>query len=102
MKRRRIKKQVYYVLAGLILFIIVLTFLIKHINYIHSYEYKLSNLGYDSKQMEVLLKLDNNNLEDLIKRKYNKNISSFVKQQYVIYKAEKVSLYEKQRFELKA
>ena len=86
MKRRRIKKQVYYVLAGLILFIIVLTFLIKHINYIHSYEYKLSKLGYDSKQIEVLLKLDNNNLEDLIKRKYNKNFSSFVKQKYFIYK----------------
>ena len=85
MKRRRLKKEVYYVFAGLVIFIIALTSLIKHINYTHSYEYKFLKLGYEKAQVEVILTLKDKQLDKLLKHKYDKNITSFIKQKYFIF-----------------
>ena len=85
MKRRRLKKEVYYVFAGLIILIIALTSLIKHINYTHSYEYKFLKLGYEKAQVEVILTLKDKELDKLLKHKYDKNITSFIKQKYFIF-----------------
>lgn len=85
-KRRRLKKQVYYVLAALIIFIMIIVGVVKRINYMNSYPYKLGKVGYDEKQIETILTLKDDQIKDLLKRKYNKNIVSFVKQKYFIYK----------------
>ena len=85
-KRRRLKKQVYYVLAAIIIFIMIIVGVVKRINYMNSYPYKLGKVGYDEKQIEIILTLKDNQIKDLLKRKYNKNIVSFVKQKYFIYK----------------
>lgn len=84
-KKRRLKKQVYYFLAIFIIFIIAITALIKHINYIHSYPYKLGKIGYNENEIEVLLKLSDKQLDGILDRKYNSKITSFIKQKYFIY-----------------
>jgi D-alanyl-D-alanine carboxypeptidase len=85
-KKRRIKKKVYYVLGLIIFFIIAIIGSIKYIKHINSNEYKLKKLGYDSEQIEIILKQDEENITDVLSRKYNKNIVSFMKQKYFLYK----------------
>ena len=84
-KRRRLKKEVYYFLGGFVLFIIIIVALVKHINYINSYEYKLGKIGYSENEKEILLTLKDKELDKLLDRKYNSKIVSFVKQKYFIF-----------------
>lgn len=86
MKKRRIKKQVYYILGLIIFFIIAIIGLTKYIKYINSNEYKLEKLGYDKEQVEIILNLNENEIKDILSREYNKTIVSFIKQKYFIYK----------------
>ena len=85
-KKRRLKKQVYYVLIGIIVFIIAIILIINRIKYVNSYPYKLGKIGYNEEQIEVILKNDNEIIDDILKRKYSKNIVTFMKEKYFIYK----------------
>ena len=84
-KRRKIKKQVYYFFIILIVIFILIFALIKHINYIHSYKYKLGKLGYNENETETILTLTDNQIENILDRKYNSNIVTFIKQKYFIF-----------------
>ena len=58
----------------------------KH-NYKKTYDYKLSEIGYNERETEILKNnLSNNELDKLLTKKYNKEIVGFVKEKYFIYK----------------
>lgn len=88
MKKRKIKikKSVYYVLIGIVVFIIAILSLVKHIKYTNSYEYKLGKVGYNENQIKVLLNLKKNEIENILTRKFNDKIVTFAKQKYFIFK----------------
>lgn len=85
-KRRRLKKSVYVVFALLVILILGISALINHIKLINSNPYKLEKLGYNEKQINIILTLKEKNIDDVLKRKYNKNIPLFIKQEYFMYK----------------
>ena len=85
-KKRRIKKQVYFVLAFIVILIIGINAIIRHINYINSYEYKFEKIGYSESEVKTLLKLTDKQKDKILDRKYNANIVSFAKQKYFIFK----------------
>ena len=85
-KKRRIKKQVYFVLVFIVIVIIGINATIKHINYINSYEYKLGKIGYSQLEIKTLLKLTDKQKDKILDRKYNANIVPFAKQKYFIFK----------------
>ena len=88
-KRRRIKKNVkaYFILFVVILFILILIIksIIGRINYLHSYDYKLSKIGYNKNEITEIKKLKNNEIDKLLNKEYNKLIAKFVKQKYFIF-----------------
>ena len=84
-KKRRLKKQVYYVLIGLVIFIIAIVGIVKHVKYINSYEYKLSKVGYNENEIKVILKLTDKQVDEILERKYNSKMITFMKQKYFIY-----------------
>ena len=86
-KRRRLKKSVYVVFAGLIIGIIALTSLINYIKLINSNEYKLEKLGYTKDEVTTILKLNEKNIADVLKRdKAYKIIPKLIKKEYFMYK----------------
>ena len=89
-KRRRLKKSVKHFLIGfviiVILLIIVISSIVKKINYMHSYDYKLSKIGYSKEEIVEVKKLDEKYIEKLLDRKYNKLIVKLIKQKYFIFK----------------
>ena len=86
MKKRRLKKS-FYILIGLIIFIIIASIgCFKYIKYINSYEYKLGKIGYDDSEIKIILKLKDKEIDDVLTKKYSKSLVSFVKQKYFLYK----------------
>ena len=60
--------------------------LIKNINYKKTNEYKLLNLGYNEKEIEVVeYKLEQKEIDNLLTREYDKNIIEFLSQRFFIY-----------------
>ena len=88
-KRRRLKKSVKYFGIGfiviLILLIILISSIVKKINYRHSYDYKLSKIGYSKVEIVEIKKLDEKYIENLLNRKYNKMVVKFIKRKYFIF-----------------
>lgn len=88
-KRRRIKKKVIKLFCLSILIIIALITGIlnikSRIDYKHSYDYKLKQIGYSEKEIVEIKKLDNSNIDALLNKKYNKLIVKFIKQKYFIF-----------------
>ena len=86
MKTNRLKK---WLIILLILFIIGISCFIginKYIKKINSYQYKLSQLGYNNTQINTLKKeLNNKQLDVILKKKYNKKIVELVKEKYFIF-----------------
>jgi len=81
-------KKILLIISSIIVVIgiIATIFLIKHINYTKTYEYKLTSIGYSKKDVKVLKKhLNNEELDKLIDKKYNKNITKLVKEKYFIF-----------------
>ena len=81
-------KKILLIISSIIVVIGIIAsiFLIKHINYTKTYEYKLTNIGYSKKDVKVLKKhLNNEELDKLIDKKYNKNITNLVKEKYFIF-----------------
>ena len=89
-KRRRIKKSVKQFFVGFIIILAILIFIIssivKKINYRHSYDYKLSKIGYSKEEIVEVKKLDEKYIDKLLDKKYNKMIVKFIKQKYFIFK----------------
>ena len=91
--KRRLKKSVKYgifILIGLIaITIAVLYFQNKkkeHERWINSYEYKLTEKGYNGEEVEYLLRQDNIIKDTLLEREYNEKIIPLLKEKYFILK----------------
>lgn len=70
----------------LISIIVGIVFLIKHINYTKTYEYKFLELGYNLDEIKIIEnKLDNKDKNELMTRKYNEIYTEFIKEKYFIY-----------------
>ena len=89
-KKRRLKKGVEKIflimIIGIILFIWIISSIVKRINYTHSYEYKLLKIGYSKQEVEVIDKLNNKQKDSLLNKKYNKLYVKLMKQKYFIFK----------------
>lgn len=85
-RRRKLKKGVYVFLIGIIIFIIILTSIINRIKLVNSNTYKLEKLGYNEEQIEIIEKLNDKNIKDILTKKFDKNIPKFAKQKYFMYK----------------
>ena len=89
MKKRRIKKKVKKLfiisIIVVIVLIIVISAIINKINYLHSYDYKLKQIGYSKNEITEIKKLSDDNIESLLDKKYNKLIVKFIKQKYFIF-----------------
>lgn len=82
------KFAIFIVIVIGVLFGIIygITKTISHVKYTKSYEYKLLNIGYNEEEVKVLTgKLDNEKLEDILKRKVDSNIIPFLKEKFFIY-----------------
>ena len=89
-KRRKLKKNVAY--GGIIVIVLVIGLICfgvkkyKDYQYTKTYEYKLSQKGWDEKQTQAILKLYKNNLKDILKKDVNENIITLAKEKYFLYK----------------
>ena len=84
-KKRRIKKQVYYIIGIIIIFIIATISMIKYIKYINSNPYKLEKIGYNEKEIETILTLEDEQIKKVLENEYNKQLPKFMKQTYFIF-----------------
>ena len=58
----------------------------NYLKKINSYSYKLKELGYSETQIDTLKKkLDDKQLDNILKRKYSKRIVEFIKEKYFIF-----------------
>ena len=85
-KKRKLKKSVYYGLIGIIIFIVLIISGIKYIKYINSNPYKLKKIGYNNEQTEIILKLDDKYIKEILKMDYNKDYTKFINQKYFLFK----------------
>ncbi len=84
-KRRRLKKSVIKFFIITLIIIILSIFGYCKIKEINSYPYKLSKLGYTKNDITLITKLNDNQIEKILKKKYNKLIPKFLKQKYFIF-----------------
>lgn len=78
-KRKRIKKQVYYIFIGLILIVGIVIFgnyKYKEYKYHQTYEYKLLNLGYKNNDVHKIL-------ENFTEKDYNYFLKNEVNENYI-------------------
>ena len=83
--KRKIKKQVIIIPIVIIIALIGFIIIKKQIDYHNSYEYKFKKLGYSSEDITEILKLENNQVNELLKKDYNKDYIKFIKQKYFIF-----------------
>ncbi len=91
MAKRRLKKSVKIglgIIASVIIVIIGIIIGVKkyqdHKKYIASYEYKLTNVGYNEEELNYLLEQDDKIKDKLLDIDYNEKIVDFLKQKYFI------------------
>ncbi len=91
MKKRKLKKNVKICLIIFVALVIIITCVVigikkhkKHLEYIASYEYKLSELGYNGDKLEYLLKQDDDIKDFVLNHEYDELIIDFLKQKYFI------------------
>lgn len=87
--RKRLKKQVYFVFAGLILIIGLIIFGInkyKEYQYHQTYEYKLLEHGYDEEEVTTILDnfSDNEHLDYFLNNETNSNIVKLLDAEYYL------------------
>lgn len=88
-KKRKLKKKVIrsFIILGIIVFFIIIGIIlgIQHYKKIHSYPYKLQKIGYQQTEIEEIIKLEDKQIEDILKKEYDKRLIKFLKQKYFIY-----------------
>lgn len=91
--KRRLKKSVKYgiiILIGLIVIAVAVLIIQdkkrKHEKWINSYEYKLTEKGYNGEEVEYLLRQDDKIKDTLLEKEYNEKIIPFLKEKYFILK----------------
>lgn len=82
MKKRRIKKKVWIILGGIILFFIVSVSYINHYKYTHSTIYKLLKVGYSKEDAKVII--DKNIKVDVALKEYYDSFIKFISSKYFI------------------
>ena len=87
--RKRLKKQVYFVFAGLILIIGLIIFGInkyKEYQYHQTYEYKLLEQGYNEEEVTTILDnfSDNEHLDYFLNNDKNSNIVKLLDEEYYL------------------
>lgn len=83
-KRRRIKKQVWFVLSGIIVFTILIISITKYINRINSIPYKLEKIGYKKEEIQNIIKLKDNQIKEILSLEYNEYIDDFYQEKFFI------------------
>ena len=78
----------FFIFIVVLIGIIVLCVkLISNHNYKKTYDYKLGLVGYSESEIKTLKeKLKNENIDELLNKKYDKDISEFVNQKYFLYR----------------
>ena len=71
MKKRRLKKKVKIIGIGIILLTIIIIVLIKLSILFNSYEYKLKKIGYNKEETSIILKLDEDKVEEIMTLELN-------------------------------
>lgn len=85
-KKRKIKKLPVTILVGIITIIIGIIITIKYVQKINSNEYKLEQLGYTIEDIEVITKLEDNEITAILNKEYNKVIPKLLKEKYFLFK----------------
>ena len=89
-KKRKLKKQVYYFLAGIVIIIVGIILGINFYNdfkYKQTNEYKLVTKGYSLEDTKILLeKLPEETITKLLEQEKNDQITSLVKEKYFLAK----------------
>lgn len=87
MKKRRIKKKPIIILGCILTAVIIFTILIVlHVKKINSPEYKLGKIGYNEKEINDILKLEDMYIKYAISNKYDKYLIPLVEQKYFLWK----------------
>ena len=90
MAKYKLKKKVKNNLIKLFIIVILLIvgiILIKDYKYKQTYEYKLLNLNYSKEEIKVLLdNLNNDKIDELLTKEYNKDIVSIINEKYYLSK----------------
>ncbi len=84
-KRVKLRYDRIAILVGIIIVIIAGILGIKHIIYVHSYEYKFLSKGYDKESTNYLLKLDDKQKNYILKIDYNSDIKNILSEKYFIW-----------------
>ena len=85
-KKRKIKKLPIIILIGIIVIIIGIIATVKYIEKIHSNEYKLKELGYTVEDVEIITKLEENEIETILNKEYNEVIPKLLKEKCFLFK----------------
>ena len=83
---RKIKKKPIIILSIIVIFIIAFISLILYINHINKDSYKLEKIGYNKDEITLILKRNKTEINDILKKKYDKNIPLLLKEKYFLYK----------------
>ena len=86
-KKRRLKKEVIIGAVILLAVIIIGILAFNYFSYHSSYTYKLKEVGYQDDEVETILNnLEDTQIDDILKKEYNRNIPKLIIQKYFIYK----------------
>ena len=89
-RKRKLKKQVYYFLAGIVAVIVIVILGINFYNdfqYKQTNEYKLIEKGYSEEDTKTILeKLSNDKINSILETEKNDNIVNLVKEKYFLEK----------------
>ena len=86
-KRRKLKKQVYFVLIGIVLFIGLIIFGINKYNlykYHQTSEYKLLEIGYKAEEVEKILKFNQDTITYFLNNEKNTKIIDLLNEEYYL------------------
>ncbi len=86
-KRRKLKKQVYFVLIGIILFIGLIIFGINRYNlykYHQTNEYKLIEIGYSNDEVQKILEFDEEKINYFLNNTKNTRIIDLLNETYYL------------------
>jgi D-alanyl-D-alanine carboxypeptidase len=86
MRKRRLKKKVKIFGIIIIVLIVFIIILVKVLTFLNSYEHKLDTQGYSKEETTIIMKLKDDEIDNILKLDYNKNISKLLQEKYFMYK----------------